>query len=87
MVFLLLEWAWVPMHSTKDLIMEAVPVAQAAAAKKNEVIHTHLKISLIELDLLFMNAFTLKRKKYSEEELRNEFIRMIISVNEKILLI
>jgi hypothetical protein len=79
MVFQLLVWAWVPMHFTKDFIMEAVPVAQAAA-KKNEIIHMHFK-----LNLLFMNALTLKRKKHSEE-VSYECISMIISVNDKILL-
>jgi hypothetical protein len=64
--------------------MEAVPVAQVAAAvKKNKVVYTQLIIVLIELDLLLMDVLMLKRKKYSENEIRNDCIRIIISINEK----
>jgi hypothetical protein len=64
--------------------MEAVPVAQVAAAvKKNKVVYTQLIIVLIELDLLLMDVLMLKRKKYSENKIRNDCIRIIISINEK----
>jgi hypothetical protein len=55
------------MPSTKDFIMEAAPAAQVAV-KKNKSVCTQFRMSLTELDLLFM---VLKGRKCLEEELRN----------------